>query len=237
MDSDNYVLTQEGTLDDSGITGDTLVNDIMHSGIKGMKWGVRRYQNKDGTLTPAGKKRRQANYLSEAKGMTDEELRSKVARMNLEKRYYNLSKNQSSKLTEKLDRAEKMTSKLSNMHGASRNINKAAGKIKDDTPDPTGKKLEIASKSISAAKKVNRITQESQLVKRNKAKLESMSDFDLREMVNRMDMEQQYSNLRKESVSRGRVTIQDTLDIAGDVLAIGASAAVLAVQIQKLRNG
>lgn len=31
--------------------------DIEHSGIKGMKWGVRRYQNKDGSLTPAGKKR------------------------------------------------------------------------------------------------------------------------------------------------------------------------------------
>lgn len=30
---------------------------IMHHGIKGMKWGVRRYQNKDGTLTAAGKKR------------------------------------------------------------------------------------------------------------------------------------------------------------------------------------
>ena len=30
---------------------------LKHHGIKGMKWGVRRYQNKDGTLTAAGKKR------------------------------------------------------------------------------------------------------------------------------------------------------------------------------------
>lgn len=35
---------------------------ICHHGILGMKWGIRRYQNKDGSLTAAGKKR---YYFSE----------------------------------------------------------------------------------------------------------------------------------------------------------------------------
>lgn len=33
--------------------------DLTHHGIKGMKWGVRRFQNADGSLTTAGKKRYQ----------------------------------------------------------------------------------------------------------------------------------------------------------------------------------
>lgn len=33
------------------------VNELYHHGVKGQKWGIRRYQNKDGTLTNAGKRR------------------------------------------------------------------------------------------------------------------------------------------------------------------------------------
>lgn len=77
---------------------------LIHTGIKGQKWGVRRFQNKDGTWTPAGKKRRaaQEGYSDRSdkkakddkkKGetdlskMSDEELRSRINRMQLEEQY------------------------------------------------------------------------------------------------------------------------------------------------------
>lgn len=30
---------------------------LAHHGIRGMKWGIRRFQNADGTLTDAGKRK------------------------------------------------------------------------------------------------------------------------------------------------------------------------------------
>ena len=41
------------------VTGGSFISEdeLCHYGIKGMRWGIRRYQNPDGSLTPAGKKK------------------------------------------------------------------------------------------------------------------------------------------------------------------------------------
>ena len=43
---------------------------LEHHGIKGQKWGVRRYENPDGTLTEAGKKRYQKDFYKTVKRET-----------------------------------------------------------------------------------------------------------------------------------------------------------------------
>ena len=77
---------------------------LYHHGIKGQKWGVRRFRNADGTLTAAGKKR--AKILSDSarvkkirkkkiSQMSNEELRDANNRLQLERQYKDLTKKKS----------------------------------------------------------------------------------------------------------------------------------------------
>ena len=67
-------------------------DELYHFGILGMKWGVRRYRNTDGSLTAAGKARYKAEKPKRAEDMTDQELIQAINRMRNEKAYNDLIK-------------------------------------------------------------------------------------------------------------------------------------------------
>lgn len=92
-----------------------MEKELQHWGIKGMKWGIRRFQNRDGTLTALGKKReakerseggeKKTSINDKLKGrgksdkvdiskMTDDDLKKAISRAQLEKQYRDLKPKQ-----------------------------------------------------------------------------------------------------------------------------------------------
>lgn len=93
----------------------TPINQLYHYGILGQKWGVRRFQNKDGTRTPAGKRREESNKSedhiksrdSKSKapgGLSNEELKKLNERLQLEETYKRLT-------AEKIEKSESFVKK------------------------------------------------------------------------------------------------------------------------------
>lgn len=136
-------------------------DELQHWGIKGQRWGQRRYQNKDGTLTDAGKKR----YNKEVEKLKEEEKKIKAA----EKVASNKQKTQT-----KIDKLDAKKQELEERKKALKGKKPGESDETNETPE---QRREKALKSDDPAE-----------ILRNK---DLLTNQELQERVNRINLENQ----------------------------------------------
>ena len=142
-------------------------DELQHHGIKGMKWGKRRFQNADGTLTPLGRFR--------------------------------------------YGKAE--TKDYEELHG----------------------KVEKASGFVKAAQKYQSEKDHKDYEEKIKTDLKNMTDEELRQVVNRLNMEERYTQvMRSREVEVGKSATSEWLEKAGSALAVTSTILGMAVTMKQM---
>lgn len=204
----DYIVTPDGSF--------VSINELQHSGIKGMKWGIRRYQNKDGSLTPAGRKR----YTNKDGSLNEKGkkyLANEQARLKAEKAKMTNQKRTDAKL-DKLDQMRKENEAL-----------KAKTGDPDDVVQTSKKKPASDMSDKELQDKVNRLRNEDAYNDLSKKLGYDGPKTELDAKIAEMEKQKKYlelqrdiANLTPKKVSKGK-KIFDT--IVNNVIAPAAKKA------------
>ena len=208
------------------------IRELYHSGIKGMKWGIRRYQNYDGTLTEEGRHRYNKNY-------DDDRAEGSFPTKDEDGNYYYTNKK--GKKTLYKTRSEQLSDEeLTDLNRRVQQENKLAAETSSayDPPQYTGPKADQALRDASRMAKDIADALPKGNGKVIKKDYSNLSDQELRDRINRLQLEDNYGRLSGDTkyVKSGSEKTREILQTVGSVLAIAGSAAGLAYTISKIRE-
>lgn len=162
-------------------------DEIKHHGIKGQKWGVRRYQNEDGSLTAKGKQR----YGTKE---------------NFEREYPQESKKKIKKAKQEVDVYKDAAGKA--QRGMEEGRQKKNKKQREDT------EADVRERAYK------------------------MSDQELRDAVNRLNMEERYAQVMRdrEYVEVGKSKAEKFMDYSLTALNIASTGLAIAIAVKELKG-
>lgn len=209
------------------------IRELYHSGIKGQKWGIRRYQNYDGTLTEEGRHRYNKNY-------DDDRAEDSLPTKDKDGNYYYTNKK--GKKTLYKTRSEQLSDEeLTDLNRRVQQENKLAAETSSayDPPQYTGPKADQALRDASRMAKDIADALPKGNGKVIKKDYSYLSDQELRDRINRLQLEDNYGRLTGDTkyVKSGSEKTREMLQTVGSVLAIAGSAVGLAYTIRKMREG
>lgn len=99
------------------------------------------------------------------------------------------------------------------------------------------KKIDKGKEVVDGATKAKKKAVEKQHEQKIKKDLSEMSDQELRDIVNRLNMEERYTQVMKSrGLEQGKSRVDKILDYAGTALTIGSSALSIAIAIKELKG-
>lgn len=164
-----------------------------------MHWGVRRYQNYDGTRISSNKKQK---FKKAAKVAAGAAVVGGAAAVGV-------AGSKSGKASE------------------------AFKPGKDNKPSPAEKITRSTSDIVDRSSKI--VERSNKPAPRQD--LSKVSNKELQDKINRMQLEKRYSELSNTEYDAGRQRTKDILETVGDVAAVGASMAIIGTQIYKMKKG